>query len=274
MVVYIRFFEVSVNLALSSESLAQKVSRPIVHVVFEDFFTSLSSDILTQVTIMDFVVRLSESTHGIKLLNEYNFIHKLFETFGGSNEDSFGFITSNMLLVGSKLYQIEPSLFNPFLNQNFMSMFKSYLLGPVDADKPHHKDIALSCLYFIFSQKESCLIKHLIQQPENHEIITAFLRIPKSTNEEHRKSFLVALRMLLKIDHLAPQDENSDSQRISDILQMVFSNICSPQNFPNEFGLIHDAINYLVAIANTTFENEEILCLRLFKQLIKHKWGF
>lgn len=80
------------------------MSKPIIHVVFEDFFTSLSSDILTQVTIMDFVVRLSENSHGIKLLNECNFIHKLFETFGGSNEDSFGFITSNMLLVGSKLY--------------------------------------------------------------------------------------------------------------------------------------------------------------------------
>lgn len=87
----------------------------------------------------------------------------------------------------------------------------------------------------------------------------------KSTNEEHRKSFLVALRMLLKIDHLKTNDENSDSQRISDILQMVFSNICTPQNFPNEFGLVHDAINWLVKIANAPFENEEMLCLRLFK---------
>lgn len=85
-----------------------------------------------------------------------------------------------------------------------MEMFKSYLLGPIDMDKPHHKDIALSCLYFLFSRKEHCLIKHLIQSPENHEIIGAFLRISKSNNEEHRKSFLVALRMLLKIDHLKP----------------------------------------------------------------------
>jgi hypothetical protein len=92
-----------------------------------------------------------------------------------------------------------------------MAMFKSYLLGPVNSDKPHHKDVALSCLFFLFSQKESCLVKYLIQQPENHEIISAFLRITKSTNEEHRKSFLVALRMLLKIDHLADQEENADS---------------------------------------------------------------
>lgn len=82
------------------------------------------------------------------------------------------------------------------------------------------------------------------------------------------------MRMLLKIDHLAVQNEISDSQRISDILQLVFSNVCTPQNFPSEFGLIHDSINYFVRIANTPFENEEILCLRLFKQLIKHKWGF
>lgn len=104
MVVYIRFFEVSVNLALSSESLSQTISRPILHIVFSDFFDSLKSDILTQVTIMDFVVKLSESPHGIKLLNESDFINKLFETYGGANEDSFGFITSNMLMVGSKLY--------------------------------------------------------------------------------------------------------------------------------------------------------------------------
>lgn len=196
-------------------------------------------------------------------------MNNLFETFGGSNEDSFGFISSNMLLVGSKLYQMDNNLFNPFENVNFMKMFKSYLLGPINMDKPHHKDIALSCLYFLFSQKEHCLVKHLIQNPENHDIINAFLRISKSTNEEHRKSFLIALRMLLKIDHSAPQDD-----RTSDILQMIFTNICTPLNFPNEFGPINDSISYLVNIADTPFENEELLCLRLFKQLIKHKWGF
>jgi hypothetical protein len=104
MIVYIRFFEVAVNVALTSDQLAQNVSAPIVSQVFEDFFTYLSSDILTQVTIMDFVVKLSESPHGLKLLNQSDFIARLFETFGGSNQDSFGFISSNMLLVGSKLY--------------------------------------------------------------------------------------------------------------------------------------------------------------------------
>lgn len=154
MVVYIRFFEVAVRLAVASESLCQEVSKPIIHEVFLDFFGQLSSDILTQVTIMDFVVKLSESPFGIKLMNESDFINRLFETFAGTNEDSFGFITSNMLLVGAKLYQIDPLLFNPFENLNFMSMFKSYLLGPVNIEKPHHKDIALSCLCFLFSQKE------------------------------------------------------------------------------------------------------------------------
>jgi hypothetical protein len=215
---------------------------------------------------MDLVVKLSESPHGLKLMNEENFMSSLFETFGGANEDSFGFITSNMLLVGAKLYQIDPLLFNPFTNANYMSMFRSYLLGPVNLDKPHHKDVALSCLYFLFSQKEHSLVKHLIEKQENHEIITAFLRISKSTNEEHRKSFLVALRMLLKIDHLKPSDENDkDAQRREDILQMIFSNVCTPQNFPNEFGLMNDSITFLVSIASTPFENEELLCLRLFK---------
>ena len=40
--------------------------------VFTDFFQML--DILTQVTIMDFVVKLSDNEHGIKIMNEANFI--------------------------------------------------------------------------------------------------------------------------------------------------------------------------------------------------------
>ena len=56
-----------------------------------------------------------------------------------------------MLLVGAKLYELDVSLFNPFENSNYMEMFKTYLLGPIDMDKPHKKDIALSCLYFLFS---------------------------------------------------------------------------------------------------------------------------
>ena len=51
---------------------------------------------------MDFVVKLSESPHGVKIMNESGFIDNLFSTFG--DNDSFGFISSNMLLVGAKLY--------------------------------------------------------------------------------------------------------------------------------------------------------------------------
>lgn len=60
---------------------------------------------------------------------------------------------------------------------------------------------------------------------------------------------------------------------MSDITQLTFSNIMTPANFPNNFGQIDDAITFLVQIASSPYGNEEILCLRLFKQLIKHKWG-
>ena len=40
-------------------------------------------DILTQVSIMDFVVKLTENDNGSKLLNESGFITKLFDKFGG-----------------------------------------------------------------------------------------------------------------------------------------------------------------------------------------------
>jgi hypothetical protein len=69
---------------------------------------------------MDFIVKLSENEHGVKIMNESSFIQNLFETYGGKNEDSFGFISSNMLLVGAKLYSIDVELFNPFECPNYM----------------------------------------------------------------------------------------------------------------------------------------------------------
>jgi len=48
-----------------------------------------------------------------------------------------------MLIVGAKLYSIDPQLFNPFENKNFMGMLKAYLCGAVNMDKPHMKDIGL-----------------------------------------------------------------------------------------------------------------------------------
>ena len=63
-----------------------------------------------------------------------------------------------MLLVGAKMYSISPEIFNPFESQNFMMMLKSYLCGAFNVDKPHLKDIAISCLYYLFIQKRHCLV--------------------------------------------------------------------------------------------------------------------
>ena len=76
---------------------------------------------------MDFAVKLTESEIGVQLMNESNFIDNLFSHFAGSNEDSFGFITSNLLVVGATLYSIDINLFDPFANQNFMQMLRAYL---------------------------------------------------------------------------------------------------------------------------------------------------
>lgn len=56
-VIYIRLFELAVELAISSEGLCTHVAKPIITQVFYDFFQML--DILTQVTIMDFVGKLA-----------------------------------------------------------------------------------------------------------------------------------------------------------------------------------------------------------------------
>mmetsp|Transcript_31667 Transcript_31667/g.48442 ORF Transcript_31667/g.48442 Transcript_31667/m.48442 type:complete len:176 (+) Transcript_31667:786-1313(+) len=175
---------------------------------------------------MDFVVKLSESPSGVSLMNESEFISKLFFTFGGGNEDSFGFISSSMLLVGAKLYSLDPKLFNPFENKNYMKMFRSYMCGPLDVNKPHLKDIAMSCLHFFFTRRDECLVPYFIEQEENHDVLNHFVRVAKTTNEDHRKSFMIALRSLLKFNHL--DKEYVMDQRVSDIIQMIFSNFMTP----------------------------------------------
>ena len=63
----------------------------------------------------------------------------------------------------------------------------------------------------------------------------------KTTNTDHRKSFLITLRQLLKKDHLNQKTEQEEielEQRLSDIYMMIFSNITTPANFPNQFGLV------------------------------------
>lgn len=102
-------------------------------------------------------------------------------------------------------------------------------------------------------------------------MINHLLRVAKSTNSEQKNAFLIALRQLIKSPIRKKDDEVNE--RESDILRMIFSNIYSPENFPNQFGQIDDSISFLVKMADTPYDNEEFLCLRLFKQLIKHKWG-
>ena len=87
-----------------------------------------------------------------------------------------------MLLVVAKIYSEDPTVFNPFENQNYMIMLKSYLCGPFDVDKPHLKDIGLSSLYFLFKQKRHCVVKELVERPDNHDILNAFLRVAKTAN--------------------------------------------------------------------------------------------
>ena len=279
--IYIRFFELAVEIALVSGRLCQQISKPVIAHVFSDFFGCFKEDILTQVTIMDFVVKLSESPHGVKVMNESAFIENLFSTFAGN--DSFGFISSNMLLVGAKLYsegsttETSELLFNPFENKNYMQMLRAYLCE--DLGKPHLKDIGLSCLYHLFIRKDHCLVKYFVEREENHALINAFLRVAKTTNEEQRKCFLVAMRQLLKVHHKKDVDPSLVkpgevlSDRESEIVQMIFSNVTSPERFPSGFGKIDDSVALIAKIADTPYENEGLFCLRLIKQLVKHTWG-
>lgn len=112
------------------------------------------------------------------------------------------------------------------------------------------------------------MIKYLIQNPVNHAILLQFLKSSKDTTTEHRRTFLVALEQLL----IVPQ--SGLDQRLSDIIQMLFSNITTPAQFPESFGKSDSSISFLIQIANTPFENEEILILNIISSLLKHTWAF
>ena len=86
------------------------------------------------------------------------------------------------------------------------------------------------------------------------------------------------MRELLKMPKVVQGAEVADpvqplTDRESEIIRMIFSNVNSPEKFPKEFGQISDSVSFLVQMADTPFQEEELLCLRLIKQLVKHKWG-
>lgn len=129
-----------------------------------------------------------------------------------------GYLSSNMLMIGAKLFSVDPTLFNPFENVNYMNQLKSYLCGPVDMDKPHKKDVGLNCIYFLVMQKKHCLKEYLIQKPENHCLLEAVLHVAKTTSVDHRISFVKVLTMLFR-------DTDPD---LIDIEKLILSNLCSP----------------------------------------------
>lgn len=97
-------------------------------------------------------------------------------------------------------------------------------------------------------QKELCLVKYFISDAANHDILNAYLRVAKVTNESQRKTFLVALEQLLSVP------ATGLDQRQSDIIQMLVSNLKTPAQFPNSFGSVNDSITFLLKIADVPFE--------------------
>lgn len=170
-----------------------------------------------------------------------------------------------MLLVGAKLFSMDR--FEALDSPNYMEMLRFFVCAPIDNDKPHLKDIGLNALIFLFMRREK-IIPGFIETVENHDLINALLRVSKTTIQEHRKTFLLAIRQLLKIG-----GDQELTQRENDVLRMILSNLMTPERFPSAFGQLDDSISFLVKMADTPIDEEELLCLRVFKQLVKHNWG-
>ena len=80
----------------------------------------------------------------------------------------------------------------------------------------------------------------------------------------HRISFVKVLTVLLM--------PTKGSESLTDILKLIFSNLCSPQKFPNGFGAIQESIDLIVKYTQTPETNEHVPTIELMIEMVKHPW--
>ena len=84
-----------------------------------------------------------------------------------------------------------------------------------------------------------------------------------STNVGFRPTFLKTMGQLFE------EPEPS----LEDVDKLIFSNLRTPQNFPDGFGQIDDSITLVTKFMLTPDESEQVVVLDFLMHLLRHKWA-
>jgi hypothetical protein len=117
-------------------------------------------------------------------------------------------------------------------------------------------------MFFFFKRKE-CLLSYFAN---NIHLLKKWIACSKSTDQGLKKAFLVSLKELLKIK---PED---DREAYQEIIRRLFGNINTPNNFPDLGDEVKSA-EYLVKQSDTPYEDQELIGLKVLRELIKWDWG-
>jgi hypothetical protein len=104
-------------------------------------------------------------------------------------------------------------------------------------------------------------VKFFAANKDNLELLRAWLKFSNDYDLKH--SFFASLISLLEV---------TDDKQQSEIVHRIFSNLKTPQNFPN-IGKDSLSVDYLVKQTDVPFENEELLGLSALINLMGWPWG-
>ena len=118
-IIKVRYFELSINLALISEKLT-KVAEDSIKAVFEMFF---DLDSLTQMSIMDFVSIIGTKPWTKNLITQSKFLNKMFDYY--KQNDSYEIVTNNLVVLAAHIYSENPDLFNALNEPSYLWFFNN-----------------------------------------------------------------------------------------------------------------------------------------------------
>lgn len=100
-----RYFELAVNLAVQDSILVPIASAAIEHVLNQQFF--VSDDILFQLSLMDFVVKIGHKEWSSHILGKNNFLPKMLDK-AATEGDTYGFLSHTMIQAAACIYSKDP----------------------------------------------------------------------------------------------------------------------------------------------------------------------
>lgn len=127
------------------------------------------------------------------------------------------------------MYANNPASFDVFSSEDYLWFLRKLIASSTDREKI----AACDCLHYLFQDKAS-LVKFFAANKDNLELLRQWLKFAPDHDLKH--SFMASLISLV---------EFSDNKQHSEIVHRLFSNLKSPQTFPN-IGKDSLSVDYLI----------------------------